>query len=388
MIKIEKIVPGGQALGTMEDGKKAFFWNALPGEMVADYQITKKKSHYIEAIATNIDSSSSYRQKPKDECFLSTSPWQIIDYEYELKLKQEIIKEVFRENHIDISLPEIITDYHDYYYRNKMEYALYWDNEQSLIKLALHQRGSHRKIPIIRSSIEHQVIFKEATKIINKLNSKKEPAYKYQSLLLRCNKDGELSGGLYENHKPHPSFNNLTDTILGFPYSYSPNGFFQINPPVYELALKEIKKHIDTETVLDLYSGVGSIGLSVARDHHLTLVESDKFAFQEMTNNVKNLINKHITPILSKSEEALDFISDNQTVIIDPPRSGCDKNLINRFLESTPTKIIYLSCNPITQARDIKPLLDKYIIKEIKAFNFFPHTPHIENLVILEKTEI
>ncbi len=439
MIKVEKIIPGGFGLGTCDDGKKAFFWNVLPGETIVEYNITKQKSHYIEAIATKIENSSNFRKEPKDKSFLSTSPWQIMDYDYELKLKQELVVEIFREHQIDISLPEIFTDHKDYYYRNKMEYALFWDNEENKIKLAFHARGSHRKIPINQSSIERQEIFQAATKIVDELNRTHEEARKYQSLLLRCSQKGEVSGGLYENHKPHPAFKKLTDEILGYTYSYSPNGFFQINLPVYEMALNEIKKHINTDNVLDLYAGVGTIGLSVARDKNLTLVEVDKYAFKELKENAKTTLQhfkgsagayerggrsappvtteqrserepsllgspneaalsrnetgrrdsvpeKCCNVVLSKSEAALDYINLDQTVILDPPRSGCDKKLIDRLNEVKPEKIIYLSCNPATQARDIKLLLDNYKIKDIKTFNFFPHTPHIENLVILQKS--
>ena len=414
MVKVEKIIPGGQALGTLEDGKKIFFWNALPDEEVVKYDITKNKSHFVEAIATEISHPSTFRVPAKDACFLSTSPWQIIDFNYELKLKQELVVEMFREHQIDIDTPPIITDGKEYYYRNKMEYALYWDNELSRIRLAFHARGSHRKIPIDQSSIERPELFKKATAIIDDLNARHEPAFKYQSLLLRVNQTGEVSGGLYENGQPHPVFENLTDTILGHEYSYSPNGFFQINLPVYEMALTEIKKHINTENVLDLYAGVGTIGLSVARDRHLTLVECDKSAYREMAKNVGEGaigFEEHIWRrakygaseprndgselafrkdngtfpkcILDKSENVLDHIKNDQTVILDPPRAGCDAKLINKLLEINPPKIIYLSCNPATQARDVKMLLSKYHLEIVKTFNFFPHTPHIENLVVL-----
>ena len=381
MIKIDKIIPGGFGLGTATDGRKGFFWNALPGETVVDYDITKNKSHYFEAIATKIDNPSSHRVKPHDPCFLSTSPWQIMDYDYELQQKQAIVVEIFREHNINITTPEIITDGKDYYYRNKMEYALYWDNEANKIKPAFHQRGSHRKFPITKSSIERPEIFTRAQEIINDLNTRGEQARKYQTLLLRCNQQGEVSGGLYENHQPHPKFKSLTDTILGHTYSYSPNGFFQINLPVYELALQEIKQHIVTDEVLDLYSGVGTIGLSVARNRKLTLVEIDKSAYSELLNNTDSLNN--ITTILDKSENVLNYIKPDQTVILDPPRAGCDRKLIDKLLEIKPTKIIYLSCNPATQARDIKLLSEKYHLETIKVFNFFPHTPHIETFAIL-----
>ena len=380
MIKIEKMIPGGQALGTNADGKKIFFWNALPSEDITDFKTTKIKSNFNEAVALEIINESKYRANPKDEHFLSTSPWQIIDYNYELKIKQSLIVEIFREHGINLETPEIFTDGRDYFYRNKMEYALYFDKETEKISLAFHARGSHQKIPIKNSSIERPEIFATAKKIVDDLNARHEEARKYQSLLLRCNQNGEISGGLFENGKPHPTFKNLKDTILGYEYSYSPNGFFQINLPVYEMALTEIQKYIKTDKVLDLYSGVGTIGLSVARDKHLTLVECDKSAYRELEYNAKNL---NVTTILDKSENVADYIAPDQTVILDPPRAGCDKKLIDRLLEVTPKQIIYLSCNPATQARDVKLLLDKYHIEAVKTYNFFPHTPHIENLIVL-----
>jgi 23S rRNA (uracil1939-C5)-methyltransferase len=93
----------------------------------------------------------------------------------------------------------------------------------------------------------------------------------------------------------------------------------------------------------------------------------------------------NILAILAKSENVTDYIEPDSTVILDPPRAGCDKKLIEKLLSVCPEKIIYLSCNPATQARDTKLLLSKYQIGAIKTFNFFPHTPHIENLVILKR---
>ena len=93
--------------------------------------------------------------------------------------------------------------------------------------------------------------------------------------------------------------------------------------------------------------------------------------------------NGNIFAILNKSENVTNYIKNDQTVILDPPRAGCDAKLINKLLEVNPPKIIYLSCNPATQARDVKMLLSKYHLETVKTFNFFPHTPHIENLVVL-----
>ena len=112
------------------------------------------------------------------------------------------------------------------------------------------------------------------------------------------------------------------------------------------------------------------------------LVEVNGAAFAEMQTNAKDTKAKCV---LAKSEDVTDYITPDCTVILDPPRAGCDRKLINKLNEVKPAKIIYLSCNPITQARDIALLTDNYSIDKLQPYNFFPHTPHIENLAILTK---
>jgi len=391
MIHIDTLTPGGQALGTLDDpvspdhGKKVFLWNALPGETVTAFDLTKRKSSYLEGIATEIEHPSPHRVAPRDSLYLSTSPWQIFDWDYELAQKRALVAESLRQAHIPLDgldISPVQTDGKEWHYRNKMEYALYWDNSDNCIYLAFRARGTHKKQKVLTSSLERPELLQAALECVRDLNNRHEEARKYQSLLLRCDQQGHVSGGLLENHRPHPVFDNLTDTILGQTYSYSPNGFFQINLPVYELALQEIKKHITTNDVLDLYSGVGTIGLSVARDKNLTLVESNAAAYRELVHNCSN---SSANPHLAKSEDATDFIQPGQTVILDPPRAGCDAKLIERLNAVQPETIIYLSCNPSTQARDVALLLQHYRIAKIVPFNFFPKTPHIENLIILSR---
>ena len=380
---IEKLVPGGQALATLADGKKAFIWGAMPGETV-EFELTKNKKTYCEGVAIRIIADpSEHRVTPKDDCYLSTSPWQIMDFSYELQQKSELTRECFRQNHLNLDVLPTITDGKDYFYRNKMEYSLYWDHDTAKIHLAFHKRGSHGKQPIAQSSIERPEIFARASQIVDQLNARHAEARTYQSLLLRCNQQGKVSGDLFVNGQPHPIMANLSDELLGQNYTYSPNGFFQINLPVYELTLQAIAKEIHTEKVLDLYAGVGSIGLSVARDKDLTLVEVNGAAYQEMQNNAQNLPNT--TCILDKSENVASYITPDCTVIFDPPRAGCEASLIHAINEVQPEKLIYLSCNPVTQARDLAMLAETYQIAPLQPFNFFPHTPHIENLAILTR---
>ena len=379
LAKIEKLVPGGQGIATLDDGKKAFIWNALPGETV-EFEITKNKRSYCEGVATKIIEKSAHRIEPKDTCYLATSPWQIMDYDFELMQKQILVKECFIQNHINVEPKTTQTDGKDFYYRNKMEYSLYWNNDDNLIYPAFHERGTHRKVPIKQSSIERPEIWAKATEIFDKLNAEHAEARTYQSLLMRCDQHGNTSGDLFVNGQPHPQMPNLTDSLNGQEYSYSPNGFFQINLPVYEMVLEEIQKHITTDKVLDLYSGVGSIGLSVARDKGLTLVEINGAAYEEMQKNAEGTNAKCI---LAKSEDVTDYVTPDCTVILDPPRAGCDQKLIDRLNEVKPKSVIYLSCNPITQARDIALLKENYEIAKLTPYNFFPRTPHIESLAVL-----
>ena len=379
--RVEKFVPGGQALATLQDGKKAFLWNALPGETV-EFEITKNKSSYCEGIATNILDSAPERIAPRDECFLATSPWQILSYAEELKQKSIIVKECFTQQHLDFDVLPTITDGKDFGYRNKMEYSLYWSHDDDQIHLAFHTRGTHRKTPIAQSSIERPEIFAKAQEIVAELNAKHAEARTYQSLLVRCDQQGNTSAALFENGKSHPVMTPLRDTLNGYEYSYSPNGFFQINLPVYELVLEEIAKHIRTNIMLDLYAGVGSIGLSVARDKDVTLVEVNGAAYEEMQHNASGTKAKCV---LAKSEDVTEYITPDCTVILDPPRAGCDTKLIEKLNEIQPETVIYLSCNPITQARDIAMLTEKYAVEKLQPYNFFPRTPHIENLAILHK---
>ena len=401
IVVLDKFVPGGQVFATLADGRKVFVWGALPHE-TAKIRIFKTKKSYAEAVATEILTPSPERVEPRDDCYLATSPWQILDFAAENRAKSDLVRDAFAQEKIELeNSREIATDDRAYFYRNKMEYSLWWQDfadapanlrgefsaaetrRGGKIFLAFHRRGSHQKIPIVQSSIELPAIFAAAQTIVAQLNSQKSEARNYQSLLIRANQNGEVSSALFENNRSHPTMKNLRDTILGSEFSYSPNGFFQINLPVYELALDEISRNLgDAKKVVDLYAGVGTIGLSVARDRELILIETDKNAFREMTNNIPRGA-KNIRGICAKSEDSLEFIAPDATVIVNPPRAGLDQKVVAKILAARPRKVIYLSCNPATQARDVAKLLAKYQIISQQAFNFFPRTPHIENLVVL-----
>jgi 23S rRNA (uracil1939-C5)-methyltransferase len=178
---------------------------------------------------------------------------------------------------------------------------------------------------------------------------------------------------------------NLTDTILNIPFTYAVEGFFQINIPVYEQALLDMQKWVDaSKPTVDLYSGVGSIGLTIGGEN-VTMVEINEHAMVEMKRNIKALDReKAVKAVLAPSETALEHIKGDSTIIVDPPRAGLHEDVIAKLLETMPARVIYLSCNPVTQARDVARLAEKYGVKYHRGYNFFPRTPHIEHLVVLD----
>ena len=427
-LRLEKIVGGGQTIGTLDDGRKAFVWGGLPKELVT-IRVTKKKSHFVEGIVTEIIEKSPERITPKDEnSYLSTSPWQIMPMSSEQSHKASLIEEAFLLH--NITLPEkieVFSDGVEFNYRNKVEFSWFGDktddDEKETLDLAFFKRGGKGKVVVNGTSLAHPSINKLAIEIRDLLREKPIVARQLKTLLIRSDQHGNAvwqlyikdrienlisddeakllsaKGGeiIYSDPKSPASRitkrlekfgdTTLSDTILGVAFNYACEGFFQVNIPVYEKALSDMKAWINCNEkllTLDLYSGVGTIGLTIGGDD-VTLVEINEHAVAEMQRNITKLNRPNAKAILAPSEKSLEYITDEQIVIVDPPRAGLHADVTNRLLETAPPRIIYLSCNPVTQARDVSLLQEKYEIVHHQGYNFFPRTPHIEHLVVLDK---
>ena len=427
-LRLEKIVGGGQAIGTLDDGRKAFVWGGLPKELVT-IRVTKKKSHFVEGIVTEIIEKSPERITPKDEnSYLSTSPWQIMPMSSEQSYKASLIEEAFLLH--NITLPEkikVFSDGVEFNYRNKVEFSWFGDktddDEKETLDLAFFKRGGKGKVTVDGTSLAHPNINKLAIEIRDLLREKPIVARQLKTLLIRSDQQGNAvwqlyvkdrienlvsedeakllsaKGGeiIYSNPKSPASriterlnkfgSTTLSDTILDVAFNYACEGFFQVNIPVYEKALSDMKAWINCNEklpTLDLYSGVGTIGLTIGGDD-VTLVEINEHAVVEMQRNIAKLNRPNAKAILAPSEKSLEYITSQQIVIVDPPRAGLHVDVANRLLETEPPRIIYLSCNPVTQARDVSLLQEKYEIAHHQGYNFFPRTPHIEHLVVLDK---
>ena len=539
-LTLEKIVGGGQALGTLADGRKCFVWGGLPGETVT-VRITKKKSHFVEAVVEEMISPSPDRIQPRDpDSYLSTSPWQIIPLEVEQTYKAQLINDAFTLH--NVALPAAIDIYCNnvaYGYRNKVEFSWYSEIGESgdTLDLAFFRRGSKSKMVVEGTSLARPEINNLARAIRDLLRHKRVSARQLKTLLIRCDQSGSCVWQLYIKDRlpeiitadeaaklpaqggeiiysdprspasriterlAHFGDTTLTDTILGVPFRYACEGFFQVNTPVYEKALRDMKEwvpydcnsqhsnrqlghhqkkpeqhgtnsqrgssnsfsegfafpasvrqerqdqlaahgDIDSqqrvisqkksgqhreskqhgssnsfyegfafpakarqerqldqlaarrpeekdvcetgEPTLDLYAGVGTIGLTIGSGN-VTLVEINADAVREMQRNIAELDRTDARAVLAPSEQALDYITGKEIVIVDPPRAGLHPDVIATLLQQLPPRIIYLSCNPVTQARDVALLQQSYQIAWHRGYNFFPRTPHIEHLIILDK---
>lgn len=418
-VTIEKLVFGGQGLGTMADGRKVFVWNALPGETVR-IRIIKNKKSYVEAIAEEIITASPERVEPEEENYLATSPWQMMTYAAENAYKKSITEELFQREKVTIPAFELKAPEEQWHYRNKMEYS-FWGDDDGL-HLALHQRGSHGKQIVTGSKLALPAIDKAARALCEQLNGLNGRAGDLKTVIVRANQKGEAVASLftklekftelslpeemkglrvYHSNPKSPAsvptklLYELGDVLLtdklrpsprstsGKPFVYDVDSFFQVNVPIFEQALSSIKNHVTEPAITDMYAGVGSIGLSVDAEK-ATLVELDPATARMAADNASRVSESMAVSVIETStEKALEYITGGEPVIFDPPRAGLHPKVVERVLEVQPEKIIYLSCNPSTQARDLALLQEKYTIDFFEAYNFFPRTPHIETLAVL-----
>lgn len=414
-IILDKLVHGGQCIAVEPEGKKLFVWGGLPGEVV-DVRVTKKKSSYLEGVVETVHKASKDRVEPKEpEVYLSSSPWQIMSIEAENRAKQSILEETFaREGVINISWQSFVAKSDMYGYRNKVEYG-FWGDDKG-IHYASYIRGTHGKRIItsnalasdaINAAMDGFLVFINEFAQVNKLR-----AGDLKTVIFRCSQAGEVVAALFMkkndvNFKEVKMLNGvkgmafyysdpkspasiiteelhiigdikLTDTILGKNITYDVNSFFQVNIPTFNKVMDIITSHTKGYTIVDFYSGVGTIGVPL---NATKLVESN----EENINMARQNAGRYTKVIHATSETAIDYILDDTILIVDPPRAGLHETVINRIKEVRPPKIIYLSCNPSTQARDITILEHIYSIPHAQGFNFFPRTPHIESLIVLEK---
>jgi 23S rRNA (uracil-5-)-methyltransferase RumA len=443
-VKAEKIVFPGRSLCRCEDGVALFTEGLLPDE-TGEVLVTKDKKSFREGILQNVSRGSCERVAPKCPSFgkCGGCSFQNAGYESQLKYKSLCASELLSFTGAPVN--EILASPEIWNYRNKMEFSFF--NSGGKADLGLHMRGSfNRYCPVPPCFIADENFVKAAQTVKNFANNSGLAAYDnktregfWRHLVLRKAKNNNqtLINVVTNSQNAVASFwDPLTDGLKSFidgicltknerlsdaviPGSFeilfgkdkiveklnvggknyffnvSPFSFFQTNSKGAQVLYNEILRLLNPDekcVLLDLYCGTGAIGISLA--HKVKEVVGIEQSVQSVENAKENALLNGVSNAEFFASTAESWAKENalspgsfDAVIVDPPRNGLTKDVIKFLLVSKARKIIYVSCNPSTLARDLALIAESggYEIKEITPADMFPQTYHIETVTLLER---
>lgn len=395
-VEIEKLDDLGRGICFI-DGKITFVPKTIPGDIVK-IEIVISKKNYNEGKVLKIISPSEIRIKAPCPYFdvCGGCDLQNLSYEDTIKYKKAKVIDLFKRNKIEIN-PIFIENPSPFKYRNKITLKVV-DK-----KIGYYKEKSHQLIEIdeclIASSAINKVI--PIIKDLNIINGEVTIRSNYNEevlIIIETLDKLEINieklktkiklAGIVLNGKAIYNESFLYEVINGLIYRVSYDSFFQVNPNVASEMFKIIKNNTSKEDkVLELYSGVGALSLNAS------LNASKVIGVEIVPNAVLNAIfNARINKlnntefILNDATKAVEEINvDFNKLIVDPPRAGLSKNVINMILRKLPESIIYVSCDMHTLVRDIKLLNDKYDIVSFYTLDMFSYTYHVENICVLSK---
>lgn len=396
-IRIEKIDNMGRGICYI-DNKITFVPNTLPGELV-NINITKESKKYNEGIVTKYLETSPDRVESLCPYFDSCGGCALLNTSYSntLKYKKEKLESIILKYSglkLDINVIESPNDLH---YRNKItlkiknsEYGYYISETHKLVKIddcLLAEQSISDFIKDIKylGIKDGELVIR--TNYLNELllviDSKTKPQIDIDYLT-----NNHKIKGIILNNKLVYGESSFKEVINHLIFNVSYDSFFQVNREICRIIFDKLNEYIDkSKCILDLYSGVGTLGISVS--HKVDKVYSLEIVKNATLNGISNAkLNdaSNIYFMLGKVEDNIKKIKDEiDTIILDPPRAGLDKVTRDFITRMNPQKIIYISCDPMTLARDLKELSLNYKVKEVTGLDMFPYTYHIETMCLLEK---
>lgn len=425
IVTITSLNSEGAGVATVE-GKKVFVEGALPGESVL-IKITEQKKSYAKGNVLSLLSPSYERTEPLCPLFGECGGCQLMHLQYPAQLEQkrkrveEALYRIGRFENLEV-LPCVPSPF-SLGYRNKIQLPVVWESGKKTI--GLYRKKSHEVIPLkqcliqcsqgeeilnlinekltlptVRHVLIRNAIFREEALVIFVTSgSFSKELKKFAQELMRAN---TLIKGVVENLNTRsdnvvlgPKFRLLAgrpyiyETLLKKTFKISPSAFFQVNgaqaEKLYEKALQlaEIKAN---ETILDAYCGVGGFALFAADVAKKAYgIECVAHAIADAIENARLNHLSNCTFICGKAEEVIHELKAIDTVFLNPPRKGCDSELLYALIKKEPKKIIYISCDPATLARDLAILNSAYEIDTIQPFDMFPQTSHVETVVRLQR---
>jgi 23S rRNA (uracil-5-)-methyltransferase RumA len=442
-ITIEKIVYPGKALGRGDDGIATFVEGALPGETV-EIAVTKSKKTFKEGLLVGVVAGAARRQQPRCPSFgkCGGCSFQHAGYDHQLEIKEQCLQELLAR--FGVPIEPIVRSPDEWSYRNKMEFSFFSDGGP--VSLGLHRKGEFdRYFSVPPCFIADSDFVPVIESILSFVQASGRPCYNkrqhlgfYRHLVLRkAKRTGQILVNLVTNREAGtgPEFfaplleqlkekiasfywtinGQLSDAVIAdevrllwgrdaleeqlsiggrtYAFAISPFSFFQTNTfgteKLYEnvIALFERKP---TDRLLDLYCGTGTIGIVLATGLEKVLgVEQVPAAIENARHNAALNGISNIEFAVGSVEKWIKggTPADCNALVLDPPRGGISGKVVDLIARTRPEKIVYVSCNPATLARDLADISEKagYRIRRIVPVDMFPQTYHIEVVTSLVK---
>ncbi len=446
---IVKIIDNGcQGEGIAKiEGIPIFIENAIKDEEIK-IKILKVQKNFAYGKIIEILKESKSRKDSDCNTFSKCGGCSLrhMDYEKTLIIKENIVQnclnKMVKEN---IKINNIIGMDEPFYYRNKLQYPVGFFNKQKV--MGVYSMRTHNIIPTIECKIQNKLCQEVANYAFEFIKAKNIKAYDENfgkgtirhivvrvgiktneillTLVLNDNQIKKIEDEFvdymiekfpeiksivknYNSEKTNVILGKKCEVIYGPGYIYdvlgdykfkiSPLSFYQINPiqteKLYSIAVNNaIENYSGKDIALDLYCGIGTIGIFASKYFKKVYgIEIIQEAIEDAKENAKinNIENTEF--YAGDVEKILPQILDKEkikpgVVFVDPPRKGLDKNTVQLLLNLEPQKIVYVSCNPATLARDLLLLEEKYSIKNVQPVDMFPYTHHVECCALLCKKE-
>lgn len=414
-IQIEKLAFGGAGIGRV-GGKVIFVKGGIPGEILK-VKITKEKGRYAEAGIEEILRPSSERIPPQCPVFgwCGGCQWQHITYSSQLKYKEKILKETLERigGLKDVEIEPIVPSPKEYSYRNRVTLSTWLQKGKQ--RIGYHEEKSRKRIAIEGCPISLRSIDRAIFRLVQSLTS--TPHYPLKTIHIASDESTAyidfVSIRERDSKRLKPTINHLGGfakeerililkneeefefNLLGLRFYSVPSVFIQANKEINELLVQTVDEWANLkghERVLDLYCGIGNFSLYIAKNAKEVVgvdVNARAVSLADKSAGANSIANVvfDASPTELFVEEAVRQGNKFDLIILDPPREGA-KEALMRISRLSSEKIIYVSCDPPTLARDLKMLTELgYKTLRIRPFDMFPQTYHIESVALVSKVQ-
>jgi 23S rRNA (uracil1939-C5)-methyltransferase len=393
---LKSLTPAYGGYSIARDEKVILIRGAIPGEVV-EVEIEERKRDYSVARVVQVVEPSEHRVDPPCRVFgrCGGCQLQFISYEKQLRMKEEILADsLARIGKIELPLSETLSDAH-WNYRQRAQFKVSKTGEIGFFREASRDVVAFDECPLMCREI-NAVLSKIKEKDLARNLSDIHIAAGETPVALLKGKDFDttlfdafveagLSGIAYNDSVAYGGAYTGFD-LNGLRYTVSPWTFFQahwvLNRKVAGLVVDQLMP-LEGSSILDLYAGAGNFSLPLASlSGELIAVEENRYAVEDGRRNIElNGINN--CRIIKSPAEKYRLHKKFDVILLDPPRPGLTADVAGKIMENPAGRIVYISCNPATLARDLKKLKEKYEIGSVRLIDFFPNTYHIEAIAFL-----